>query len=102
MRVTSYREAVGALMWAATKTHPHVAYAAHQIGTFNENPGLGHWRAVKWALQYLWRAKEVGITYGGRQGSCTKLSADADFATCPDTRHSVSGGAVMLGGGAIS
>ena len=33
-----------------------------------------------------------------------KLSAwvDADHAPCPDTRRSVSGGAMMLGGGAIS
>ncbi|CAM9656494.1 unnamed protein product, partial [Ascophyllum nodosum] len=63
-----------------------------------------HWRAAKRALRYLWRAKDVGITYGGTPGSCTKLSAwmDADFATCPDTRHSVSGGAVILEGGAIS
>ena len=45
--------------------------------------------------------KDIGITYGGTPGSCTKLSAwvDADFATSPDTRRSVSGGAVMLGGG---
>ncbi|CAN0384851.1 unnamed protein product [Ascophyllum nodosum] len=27
---------------------------------------------------------------------------DATFDTCPDTRRSVSGGAVMLGGGAVS
>ena len=29
MRVTPYREAVGALMWAATMTRPDVACAAH-------------------------------------------------------------------------
>ena len=63
-----------------------------------------HWRAAKRALQHLWRTKDVGITYGGTPESCTKLSAwvDADFATCPDTRRSVSGGGVMLRGGTIS
>ena len=63
-----------------------------------------HWRAAKRALQHLWRTKDVGITYRGTPESCTKLSAwvDADFATCPDTRRSVSGGAVMLRGGTIS
>ncbi|CAM9938991.1 unnamed protein product [Ascophyllum nodosum] len=104
MRITPYREAVGALMWAATMTRPDVANAAHQLGKFNDNPGPVHWRAAKRALQYLRRTKDVGITYEGTLGSCAKLSAkvDADFATCPDTRRSVSGGAVILGGGAIS
>ena len=99
MRVNPYREAVGALMWAATMTRPDVAYAAHQLGKLN-NPGSVHWRAAKRALQYLWRTKDAGITYGGTPGSSTKLSAwvDATFATCPDTRRSVSGGVVMLGG----
>ena len=56
---------------------------------------------MKRALQYLWRTNDVVITYGGTSGSRTKLSAwvDADFGTCSDTRRSVSGGAVMLGGG---
>ena len=100
VRVTPYREAVGALMWAATMIRPDAAYPAHQLGKFNDNPGPVHWRAAKRALQYPWRTKDVGITYGGTPGSCTKLSVwvDADFATCPDTRHSVSGGPVMLGG----
>ena len=104
MRATPYREAVGALMWAATMTRPDVAYAAHQLGKFNDNPGPTHWRAAKRALQYLWQTKDIGITYGGTPESCTKLSAwvDADFATCQDTRRLVSGGAVMLRGGAIS
>ena len=63
--------------------------------------GARYWRAAKRALQYLWRTKDVGITYGGTPGSCTKLWAwvDADFTTCPDIRRSVSGGAVKLGVG---
>ena len=49
----------------------------------------------------MWPTNDVGITYGGTPGSCTKLSAwvDANFSTCPDTRHLFSGEAVMLGWG---
>ena len=44
------------------------------------------------------------MIYGGATEGATKLSAwvDADHATCLDTRRSVSGGAVMLSGGAIT
>ena len=75
MRVTSYRVAVGNLMWAATVTRPDVAYADHQLKHFNDNLGPVHWGAAKRALQYLWCTKDVGITHGGTSGSCTKLSA---------------------------
>ena len=56
------------------------------------------------ALQYLKRTASLGVRYGGVTEDNMKLSAwvDADHAPCPDTRRSVSGGAVMLGGGAIS
>ena len=100
MRVTPYRKAVGALKWVETMTRPDAAYATHQIGKINDNPGPVHWGAGKRALHYLWRMDDVGITYGGTPGSCTNPSAwvDADFATFPGARCSVSGGAVMLGG----
>ena len=66
MRITPYREVLGALMWAATMT---------QLGKFYDDPGPVHWRAAKRVLQYLWLTKDIGITYGGTPGSCTKLSA---------------------------
>ena len=75
MRVTPYRKALGALMWTVTMNRPDIAYAAHQLGKLNDNPEPAYWRAAKRALQYLWRTEEIGITYGGTPGSCTKLSA---------------------------
>ena len=55
-------------------------------------------------LQYVKRTQATGIIYGGdgNGGMAMRAFADADHATCPDTRRSVSGGAVFLGGGAIS
>ena len=103
MRSRPYREAVGALMWIATMTRPDLSYAAHNLAKFGDNPGPAHWKAATKALQYLKRTADLGVTYGGISADM-KLSAwvDSDHATCPDTRRSVSGAAVMLGGGAIS
>ena len=46
---------------------------------------------------------EKGITYGGDGNEQTVVRAfvDSDNSTCVDTRRSASGGAVLLGGGAI-
>ena len=103
MRGIPYREAVGALMWVANMTRPDLAYTVHTLAKFGDNPGFEHWKAVMKALQYLKRTVSLRVTYGGATEDNMKLSArvDADHASCPDTR-SVSGGAVMLGGGAIS
>ena len=55
------------------------------------------------ALRYFWRTKDLGITHGGVTSRGLTMSAyvDSDHATCLDSRRSVSGGAVMLGGGTI-
>ena len=91
MHVTPYREAAGAIMWAVTMTRRDVAYAAHQLRKFNDNPGPVHWRAAKRALQYLWRTKDVGNTYGGTPGSCTELSVWVGRQFCHLPRHSAFG-----------
>ena len=46
MRGIPYREAVGALMWVANMTRPDLAYTAHTIAKFGDNPGPEHWKAV--------------------------------------------------------
>ena len=56
------------------------------------------------ALQYLKRTASLGVIYESATDDAMKLSAwvDADHVRCRDTRRSVSGGAVILGGEAIS
>ena len=65
MRGIPYREAVGALMWVANMTRPDLAYTAHTLAKFGDNPGSEHWKAVMKALQYLKRTASLGVTYGG-------------------------------------
>ena len=104
MRHVPYREAVGALMWAATMTRPDLQFAAHNLAKGCDDPGPVHWKVAMKALGYFWRTKDLGITYGGVTSRGLTMSAyvDSDLATCPDSRRSVSGWAVMLGGGTIS
>ena len=93
MRGIPYRGTVGALMWVANMTRTDLAYTAHKHAKFGDNPGPEHWKAVMKALQYLKRTTSLGVTYEAATEDNMKLSAwvDADHASCPDTRRSVSG-----------
>ena len=103
MKMFPYREAVGALMWAATMTRPDIACAVRAVARFCENPGLAHKKAVMKIFQYLLHTKEWGITYGGQGcGLCMEAYTISDFGACLDTRRSVSGAVLMLAKGAIS
>ena len=104
MRRIPYREAVGVLMWAATMTRPDISFAAHNLAKVCDDPEPVHWKAVMKALRYFWRTMDLGITYGGVTSTGLTMSehVDSNHATCPDSRRTVSGGSVMLGGGAIS
>ena len=99
-----YREAVGALMCTSTMTRPDISSAVRSVAKFCENPGMAHWKAVAKILQFVRRTPERGIIYGGDGNgrAVMRVFVDLGHATCLDTRRSTSGGAVLLGGGAIS
>ena len=63
MRGIPYREAVGALMWVANMTRPDLAYTAHTLAKFDNNPGPEHWKAVLKDLQYVKRTAGLGETW---------------------------------------
>ena len=101
MRVTPFREAVGALMLAATMTRPDVAYAANQLGnlttTQDQHTGgrrKGHYNTCG-ARRTLGSSTEERR---GRAQNCRHGWTPISPLACPDTRRSFSGEVGMLGG----
>jgi hypothetical protein len=64
MHDVPYREAVGALNWAALATQPDIAFAVATVARFAANPGPVHWEAVKRIFRYLSGTRELWLTYG--------------------------------------
>ena len=60
-----YREAVGALLYAAITFRPDIAYALNQTASFVENLGPAHWSAVKQIVAYLKDTINFGIVFTG-------------------------------------
>jgi len=100
MRDVPYREAVGALNWAALATRPDIAFAVATVARFAANPGPAHWDAVKRIFCYLSGTRELWLTYG-EASSPLEGYADADGSMAED-RHAISGYAFLIDGGAVS
>ena len=99
-----YREAVGSLIYLATKKRPDISHAVQQVAQFCENPGLAHWHAAKRIFAYLRGTADFGLEFNGNSEhlqayfnenptNCpqTAMFADSDWANDPDKRKSVGG-----------
>lgn len=98
-----YREAIGALLFAARVCRPDIEYAVNYLSQFLESYNHEHWQAVKRIIRYLSGTRDFGIVYGN-SGSIDALKGytDADYAGCLETRRSRSGFVFLLYGGPIS
>lgn len=63
MSKVPYINAVGALMYLATCTHPNIAYTVSKLAQFNTNPGHQHWITVKHLFRYLKVTMDLKLTY---------------------------------------
>jgi transposase InsO family protein len=100
MRDVPYREAVGALNWAALSTRPDIAFAVATVARFAANPGPVHWEAVKRIYRYLAGTRELWLTYGEMQRALEGYT-DADGSMAED-RRAITGYAFLIDGGAVS
>ena len=95
-----YREAVGALNWAAVATRPDIAFAVSTMACFAANPSQAHWEAVKWIYHYLAGMHDLWLTFGETKHTLIGY-ADADGSMAKDWQ-AISGYTFLINGGAIS
>uniref|UniRef100_A0A2N9ILA5 Uncharacterized protein n=1 Tax=Fagus sylvatica TaxID=28930 RepID=A0A2N9ILA5_FAGSY len=78
-----------------------ICFAVNQVCQFLHQPTTNHWTAVKRILRYLKDTPDHGLFY--QPGSLMlEAYSDADYAGCPDDRHSTGGYCVYLGHNPIS
>ena len=122
-----YRQAIGELMFAAITCRPDIMYATIFLSQSSTHPAACHYQAVKRIFRYLRSTINHGIHYW-RTSPLQNLPlhpdptiapdshpiklpqftadepygfSDADWATNPKTRRSVSGISVFLAGGPV-
>ena len=66
VRVHEYLSKCGSGMWCGSTVRPDVAFALAQLGRFMRYPTEEHHAAVERVLGYLFKTKDLGITFGGK------------------------------------
>jgi hypothetical protein len=92
---SQFRSIAGALQYL-TFTRPDIAYAVQQICLHMHDPREPHLTAMKRILRYFQGTPDYGLLLRRSSSSDLLIYTDADWASCPDTRGSMSGYAVFL------
>ncbi|KAI9092933.1 hypothetical protein K1719_027456 [Acacia pycnantha] len=84
-----YASAIGSIMYAMLCTRPDVSFALSMTSRYKQDPGEGHWTAVKNTLKYLRRTEDLFLVYGGLEDElCVIGYTDASFQTDQDDSRS--------------
>ncbi|KAH0674692.1 hypothetical protein KY284_014877 [Solanum tuberosum] len=98
---TFYRKLVGKLNFL-TNTRLDISYAVQHLSQFLQDPREPHLHATFHLLRYIKRDPTLRIFMSNSHDCIVRAFCDSDWATCPDSRRSVSGYIVLLGNTPIS
>jgi hypothetical protein len=96
-----YHSTVGSLQYLSL-TRPDLSFAVNRVCQFMHRPLKPHWQAVKRILRYLQYTLSHGLLLHRSSSNVLQAYSDADWAGCPDDRHSTSAYCVFLGSNLVS
>ncbi|XP_057972869.1 uncharacterized mitochondrial protein AtMg00810-like [Malania oleifera] len=98
---TPYRQLIGRLLYL-TITRPDISYPIQVLSQFMDRPSTTHLAAAHKVLCYLKQAPGQGILLSAASSIQLIGYSDSDWASCPDSRRSVTGFCVFMGHSLIS
>lgn len=97
-----YRRLIGRLLYL-NFTRPDISYAVQQLSQFLHSPTDVHWKAALHVLKYLKSCPSKGLFFGkGSSPMNITAYSDSDWASCKDTRRSLTGYCIFLGKSLVS
>lgn len=92
----------GKIMFAMKKTCPEISNAVREMAQHMSNPGEVHWKSMTRMMGYLKSMTHTGMTYNKPKDMDIVAFVDSDYATDKETRKSVTGYLVLVGGCLVS
>ncbi|GJX90184.1 uncharacterized mitochondrial protein-like protein [Tanacetum coccineum] len=99
--LTRYRSMAVSLMYL-TASRPNLVFVVCMCALYQENPTEKHLTAVKRVFRYLKGTINMGLWYSKNIEFDLTAFADADHASCQDSRNSTSGSAWFWGENLVS
>jgi hypothetical protein len=96
-----YRSTVGSLQYLSL-TRPDLSFVVNRVCQFMHRPLKPHWQAIKRILRYLQHTVSHGLLLHRSSSNDLQAYSDADWAGCPDDRHSTGAYCVFLGSNLVS
>ncbi|XP_070005808.1 uncharacterized mitochondrial protein AtMg00810-like [Nicotiana sylvestris] len=96
-----YQKLIGKLLYL-TMTRPDIAFNVQTLSQFLQKPKRYHMEAALGIGRYLKQQPGQGIILSSKNSTEITAYCDADWATCPHSRKSISGYLIKLGESLVS